>query len=59
MDDRLAARALAAGLRRDRPWAHRTLLRIRGQDRPGVYRAVVVAEIAASSSVSSSAANAA
>jgi len=56
---RLAARVLAIGLRDRRPWARAALARIRGFDRPPVYRAVVVAEIAASISSSSSAASAA
>jgi hypothetical protein len=55
---RLAARALAAGLRDDKPWARSTLARIRGFDRPPVYRTVVVADIAASISASSSPASA-
>jgi hypothetical protein len=55
---RLAARVLAGGLRDGRPWARSALARVRGFDRPPVYRTVVVAEIAASISSSSSAASA-
>jgi len=55
---RLAARLVARGLRDDRPWARRILRRLRGFDRPPAYRTVVVAEIAASISASSSAASA-
>jgi len=55
---RLAARVLAVGLRERKPWARRALARIRRFDRPPVYRTVVVAEIAASISSSSSAASA-
>ncbi len=54
---RLAAWALARGLRDGRPWALRALGRLRGGDRPPVYRVVAVAEIAASSSPSSSSAS--
>jgi SAM-dependent methyltransferase len=56
---RLAARVLAAGLTRDAAWARRALRRVRGGDRPPVYRTVVVLDIAASSSASSSSARAA
>jgi SAM-dependent methyltransferase len=56
---RLSARMLAVGLRRQRPWAGTVLRRLSGHDRPPVYRTVVVAEIAASTSASSSTANAA
>ncbi|MBX5442634.1 MAG: class I SAM-dependent methyltransferase [Solirubrobacteraceae bacterium] len=56
---RLAARALARGLRDERPWARRALRRLRGGDAAPGYRTVVVAEIAASRWASSSSVSAA
>lgn len=55
---RLAARALFRGMRRGARWPAPILRRLRGGDRPPVYRTVVVCEIAASISASSSAASA-
>jgi SAM-dependent methyltransferase len=56
---RLAARLLAFGLAREAPWARRALRRVRGDDRPPVYRTIVALDIAASSSPSSASAKAA
>lgn len=52
---RLAARALASGLRTGASWPEPLLARIRGGDRRPCYRTVVVLEIAASESSPSSA----
>ncbi len=55
---RTLARVLAWGLARDARWSRRALRRIRGGDRPPVYRTVAVLDVAASISASSSAASA-
>ncbi|WP_259312660.1 class I SAM-dependent methyltransferase [Capillimicrobium parvum] len=42
---RVAARVLAWGLARDAAWARRGLRRVRGLDRPPVYRTVVILDL--------------